>query len=208
MTTEQEVLKTLNWLKERIDNASALSAWPVGSVFISVNDTNPSTLLGGGTWQKIEDCFLLASGKKALGDTGGEENVTLSVDQIPSHNHGGTFSGSGTTSSAGDHTHTRGSMNINGWFTLGQNAGRKALVDGTVFKKRGTATLEAVAAAAAYDGEYVDFNANGNWTGSTSSNGEHTHTFSVSGNINNQGGGQSHNNMPPYRVVSVWQRIA
>ena len=174
MTAESEVLKTLNWMKERIESVSALSAWPVGSVFISVNDTNPSTLLGGGTWQKIEDCFLLASGRKALGATGGEETVTLSVNQIPSHNHGGTFSGSGTTSSAGSHSHT-----VEVWYP-----------DGTSY-------------------QYGE-NSNGGWRGSvnTSSSGSHTHTFSVSGNINNQGGGQSHNNMPPYRVVSVWQRIA
>lgn len=174
MTAESEVLKTLNWMKERIESVSALSAWPVGSVFISVNDTNPSTLLGGGTWQKIEDCFLLASGSKALGATGGEETVTLSVNQIPSHNHGGTFSGSGTTSSAGSHSHT-----VEVWYP-----------DGTSY-------------------QYGE-NSNGGWRGSvnTSSSGSHTHTFSVSGNINNQGGGQSHNNMPPYRVVSVWQRIA
>lgn len=174
MTAESEVLKTLNWMKERIESVSALSAWPVGSVFISVNDTNPSTLLGGGTWQKIEDCFLLASGSKALGATGGEETVTLSVNQIPSHNHGGTFSGSGTTSSAGSHSHT-----VEVWYP-----------DGSSY-------------------QYGE-NATGGWRGSvnTSSSGSHTHTFSVSGNINNQGGGQSHNNMPPYRVVSVWQRIA
>lgn len=30
-----------------------LIAYPIGSVYFSVNDTNPSTILGGGTWELI-----------------------------------------------------------------------------------------------------------------------------------------------------------
>lgn len=186
MTAESEVLKTLNWMKERIESVSALSAWPVGSVFISVNDTNPSTLLGGGTWQKIEDCFLLASGSKALGATGGEETVTLSVNQIPSHNHGGRFSGSGSTNS----------VNISGSFGYFRADTDSTSMGTGVFSKGSIKSESGYTGGSWVNGRAINMNSN------------HSHTFSVSGNINNQGGGQSHNNMPPYRVVSVWQRIA
>ena len=63
-------------------------AYPVGAIYLSVNNTNPSTLFGFGTWERIEDRFLLgASSTSAAGTTGGEVSHTLTVDEIPSHNH-------------------------------------------------------------------------------------------------------------------------
>ena len=61
--------------------------YPVGSIYMSVNATSPETFIGG-TWVRITDCFLLASGNTyAPGATGGEAQVTLSIDTMPSHNH-------------------------------------------------------------------------------------------------------------------------
>lgn len=45
--------------------------YPVGSIYMSVNSTSPQTLFGG-TWQRIQDTFLLASGSTySAGGTGG-----------------------------------------------------------------------------------------------------------------------------------------
>lgn len=61
--------------------------YPVGSVYISVNNTNPSTLFGG-TWEQIKDTFLLAAGSTyAAGSTGGEEKHILSQAEMPAHYH-------------------------------------------------------------------------------------------------------------------------
>lgn len=61
--------------------------YPVGSIYMSVNSTNPGTLFGG-TWEQIEDTFLLAAGTNyTAGATGGEATHTLQVSEIPSHNH-------------------------------------------------------------------------------------------------------------------------
>lgn len=66
-------------------------AYPVGSIYLSVNSTNPSTLFGG-TWQRIQDVFLLAAGSQySAGSTGGEAEHTLTVKEMPSHNHSATF---------------------------------------------------------------------------------------------------------------------
>ena len=56
--------------------------YPVGSVYISVNSTDPGTLFGG-TWQQIKDRFLLSAGDTyAAGSTGGSAKATL-----PAHTH-------------------------------------------------------------------------------------------------------------------------
>lgn len=61
--------------------------YPVGSIYISVNNTNPSTLFGG-TWEQIKDTFLLSAGDTySAGSTGGEATHTLTVAEMPSHNH-------------------------------------------------------------------------------------------------------------------------
>lgn len=56
--------------------------YPVGSVYISVNSTDPGALFGG-TWQQIKDKFLLSAGDTyTAGSTGGSAKATL-----PSHTH-------------------------------------------------------------------------------------------------------------------------
>lgn len=55
-----------------------LSAYPIGSIYLSVVDTSPASLFGG-TWEKIKDRFLLASGDKyANRAKGGSESTTHS----------------------------------------------------------------------------------------------------------------------------------
>ena len=56
--------------------------YPVGSIYMSVNSVDPSTLFGG-TWEQIEDKFLLASGTSySNGETGGSEDAV-----VVNHNH-------------------------------------------------------------------------------------------------------------------------
>ena len=63
------------------------SIYPVGSIYMSVNSTDPGTLFGG-AWQQIEDTFLLSAGQTyTAGDTGGEATHTLTVNEMPSHSH-------------------------------------------------------------------------------------------------------------------------
>ena len=63
------------------------SVYPVGSIYMNVTDINPTTLFGG-TWERIQDTFLLASGTTyANGTTGGEATHTLTVNEMPSHTH-------------------------------------------------------------------------------------------------------------------------
>lgn len=61
--------------------------YPVGAIYLSVSAADPSTLFGG-TWEQITDRFLLAAGDiYGAGSTGGEANHTLTVAEMPEHNH-------------------------------------------------------------------------------------------------------------------------
>lgn len=61
--------------------------YPVGSIYMSVNNVNPSTLFGG-TWTQIKDRFLLACGDTyANGLLGGEATHTLTTNEMPQHTH-------------------------------------------------------------------------------------------------------------------------
>jgi hypothetical protein len=76
--------------------------YPVGSIYISLNDIDPATQLGFGTWERFaEGKFIVGysttDAEFQPGDgtkTGGEKEHTLTVDEMPSHTH-----------TVGDHTH-------------------------------------------------------------------------------------------------------
>ena len=141
---------------------SILEIYPIGSIYLSVNSTNPSSLFGG-TWVQLKDRFLLGAGSSySNGATGGSATHTLTVDQMPSHTH-----------TQNSHTHTgrfKGfsgiSTSTNGWYF-----GRRIISEDS------------------YDGTAQTTN------GTTATN-------------QNTGGGQAHNNMPPYLVVYMWKRTA
>lgn len=167
-----------------------LSAFPVGAVYITTTNNNPSTFLGG-TWAQIAQgrtlmgVGTLGSDTYSAGSTGGAARVTLTTAEMPAHNHGGetgtqsaNHTHSGTTASAGAHTH---SLSI----PLNSAGSTPSLENG------GPSTTS-----------YT-----------TSEDGSHTHTFTTginSGshthNIPSQGGSGAHENRPPYLVVYFWQR--
>lgn len=61
--------------------------YPIGSIYITLNSASPSILFGG-TWTQIKDTFLLATGDNYnVGTTGGEAEHTLTIEEMPSHNH-------------------------------------------------------------------------------------------------------------------------
>lgn len=71
--------------------------YPIGSLYMSVNSTDPKNLFGG-TWEKMSGGFLYGAansvgngngtGTATAGNNGNTGSTVLTVDQIPSHNHG------------------------------------------------------------------------------------------------------------------------
>ena len=66
--------------------------YPVGSIYMSVNETNPSTFFGG-TWERIAKGRTLVGvdeSDKDFNKSGllyGEKEHTLTIDEMPRHNH-------------------------------------------------------------------------------------------------------------------------
>lgn len=87
-------------------NDMRLLQWAVGDIFITTNNINPQERFGG-TWERF------AKGKTLVGfddsdtdfntvnKTGGEKAHTLSLNEMPSHNHAVARSGSGTLYNGG-----------------------------------------------------------------------------------------------------------
>ena len=92
--------------------------YPVGSVYISSQPTDPGTLFGG-TWTRIKDRFILAAGDTyAAGATGGEEKHTLTESEMPVHHHTVNISTNGTGLSTTNRVYWNsglGSADKNAW---------------------------------------------------------------------------------------------
>lgn len=180
------------WKKFKEYISSPLDAYPIGAYYISSSPTSPATLFGG-TWVQVKDRMILAVGDtyKSAGLTGGSATTKLVVNNIPSHNHS-----CGTT---GNHTHTRGSMNITGQVNVDMDNARSS---------SGALQLNAVSEQGfkresfGFMGKGISLDASKGWSGETSSNGNHAHT------IGNTGSGTAFNTISPYITAYVWRRTA
>lgn len=82
--------------------------YPIGSIYMSVVNLNPSNYFGG-TWEQIKDTFLLACGDTySNGTSGGEAKHTLTAEELPV----GVIVRESRTSGAGN---TNWSTGITGW---------------------------------------------------------------------------------------------
>lgn len=66
--------------------------FPVGSTYVTQDNTNPNTILGFGTWERLKGKVCLGldeddSNLNAIGKKGGEKTHTLTVAEMPSHSH-------------------------------------------------------------------------------------------------------------------------
>lgn len=132
--------------------------YPVGSIYITVNATNPSVLFGG-VWEQLKGKFLVGVDSSdtdfnTIGKTGGEKEHTLTIDEMPSHSHDmdeGVYGGGGYKNKMGIRQDGGGSSHFVPQFAQTTSY--------STYKPTDT------------------------------------------------GGGQAHNNLPPYMTVYMWKRI-
>lgn len=66
--------------------------FPIGSTYITQDSTDPKSILGFGTWERLKGrvCVGLDENDTAfnqIGQTGGEKTHTLTIKEMPSHIH-------------------------------------------------------------------------------------------------------------------------
>lgn len=136
----------------------------------------------------LRDRFIVGAGSTyAIGNTGGSATVTLNESQIPGHTH----VISATTASAGAHTHTATITDPGHTHTALQP------ITGSTSASGGGLT-----------GQGSTRDTSSSTTGisvSISSAGDHTH--SVSASAATTGGGQAHENRPPYFALAYIMKV-
>jgi hypothetical protein len=175
-------------------------AFPVGSIFSAVVDTDPATLLGYGTWERFGQGRVLVG--QAVGDpdfgtggvTGGSKQVTPAgtlaaapshthtYSQIPNHTHPVTIADPG-------HVHAQGLRNSGTAGTLGIQ-GASTANNATIAAGVPSATTGITAAAGNPAGGVAQ--------ATTDAGGGHTHAFT----------GTAATVLPPFVVVYLWRRVS
>ena len=158
--------------------------YPVGSIYMSVNNVSPAVLFGG-TWERIAGKFLLAASDTDGGAKTAQRPVEAeggSADAVvPYHNH--------TTENGGAFTFTvRAIGRANGAYQVTANSGVTDAVSGAsqryITSNDGTTTGTNVQDRIVHSG--------------------HKHTVNYAGTSGNAAGA----NMPPYMAVYMWKRTA
>lgn len=175
--------------------------YPVGAIWQTVTELDPANLFGG-TWELVDNRSLIGAGNKyQLGEEGGEDEVTLTVDQMPSHTHTENY-----------HTHTptlnnalwnSGSAYISSDNTIAVPAAQ------SVGSNYGDGKFDGIDL---YKGSARKFYGDVDWIPSGQSHNSiyATPTFSTfpAGSVGETGGGQPHNNLPPVHKIRIWKRVA
>lgn len=172
-----------------------LAAYPVGSIYCSIDSTDPGALFGG-TWAAIGAgrALVAAGGGFAVGSEGGADTHTLTVEEMPSHAH------TAWTGEAGWHGHAArtDTANLTGSFNPGglgiTASGVCSLGAGKQPSNSGYAT----------DSSIVNINASHMHNVGVDGAGNHTHTVGVGAT----GGGQAFSVRNPYIAVNMWRRTA
>lgn len=173
-------------------NRLASQLYPVGSIYMNVNNVEPSAIFGG-TWEKMPAGRMLVNSSEdfVLGQIGGEKEHRLTEDELASHSHDVNNINGDTTSTAKLIGKFSSTIRPNGDIT-----------DVPYKDGFGIVSRESEYGIHAKDGG--NSSPGRNYVIDAS----HNHTINLNINMLPSGKNQPHNNMPPYIVVNMWKRIS
>lgn len=180
-------------LSSALDQLNRLAGqlYPVGSIYMNVNNVEPSSIFGG-SWERMPSGRMLVNSGDDfnLGQIGGEKEHRLTEDELASHSHDVNNINGNTTSTAKLVGKFSSSIRPNGDIT-----------DVPYRDGFGIVSKESEYRIHAKDGG--DSSPGRNYVIDAS----HNHTINLNINMLPSGKNQPHNNMPPYIVVNMWKRI-
>lgn len=180
-------------LSSALDQLNRLAGqlYPVGSIYMNVNNVEPSSIFGG-SWERMPSGRMLVNSGDDfnLGQIGGEKEHRLTEDELASHSHDVNNINGNTTSTAKLVGKFSSSIRPNGDIT-----------DVPYRNGFGIVSKENEYRIHAKDGG--DSSPGRNYVIDAS----HSHTVNLNISMLPSGKNQPHNNMPPYIVVNMWKRI-
>jgi len=180
------------------------SVVPAGVIWMWNNTTN--TIPTG--WQlcdgsngtpNLTDKFIVGAGSSyTVGATGGNNNVTLSTTQLPPHIHPITIVAN--TNPGGTHTHSATSTVADSGHSHGTN--------GSVITTAGAAYTGPYTVATGWGGATINASTTGiGVSTSVVAASNHIHSMNISDTTGTTGGGQPHENRPPYYALCYIQKM-
>ena len=185
-TNAKTIVGGINEIEEKFKN---FCPFPVNSIFLSLDNSNPATLWLGTTWEKQEGRFLLGSSSSyALGSTGGNSTITLTKANLPA-----------TKLQLDSFSLGRGTQEITGR-TFGFTNWVYSNTTSGAFTQTGSVGSKDVPGGENWQSLYaMDFTASKSWTGMSTSAAPYT---------TNMGDSTPFNNMPPYLICNIWKRLS
>ena len=99
-TDKSNVVNAVNEVSDAVSitvTAVKNALFPVGCVYLTINNTNPAVLLGFGTWTMLDSGYLRTGASNATGGSMTTGSHALTTNEIPSHRHTIAHTHSGTT---------------------------------------------------------------------------------------------------------------
>lgn len=191
---------------------------PVGGLLFLTQNANPNTIYLGTSWEKIEGCYLKGTSaqEQASGITGGSNSKTLTIGNMPSHNH--TASSPTHTHSVNQSNHSHGATQSKHRHTQGNHRHR-------TWGEKGPSPFGSTGSANNYgskggsDKDNYHFYTSSDSAGTISEAQPPITVHGAKANINlgstavtinmgSTGSGQAFNVEPSYYTVNIWKRLA
>lgn len=193
-------------LKSKLKDDLLSEVYPIGSIYMSINNTNPAVIFGG-TWVRWGD------GRVPVGVNTNDSNFntvekTGGSKYMQYHNHSFTGTSSTTGSDNARHNHGISMTDINNNINAAINSLSSYIQEDVKYTLTGNGGRPGTSNThTSMRSDIIGSAMLGTETVTRTENAPHTHTFKASGTVGYAGDG-SDENLQPYITCYMWKRTA